>query len=263
MAIACGGHDPGDHCLAQCRVGSEDVKGPARDMVMPTQDALHTGIQPAPMIALEAIRLVREDGRQVLDNVDLTVQPGERIGLIGANGIGKSTILHLIVGLLTPTSGTVTVFGEPRRRERDFVDVRRRVGLLFQDSDDQLFCPTVGEDVAFGPLNLGASRAEAADIAGQMLDRVGLGGFEPRITHRLSGGEKRRVALAGVLAMAPQVVLLDEPTTGLDEEAEERMMALLDSLDQAMVIVSHDRRTIDRLATRVVRLTRAGIEPGD
>jgi cobalt/nickel transport system ATP-binding protein len=214
-----------------------------------------------PLIQLDGIHMVRDDGRAVLRDVDLAVHPGERIGLTGANGIGKSTLLHVIVGLLTPSAGTVSIFGQPRRRERDFREVRRRVGLLFQDSDDQLFCPTVGEDVAFGPLNLGASRAEAAAITGHMLDMVGLAGFEDRITWRLSGGEKRRVALAAVLAMQPDALLLDEPTNGLDEEAEERMIDLLGTLGQAMVIVSHDRRTIDRLATRTLRLTRNGAEP--
>ena len=214
----------------------------------------------APLIRLGGVGLVREDGRVVLDGVDFAVHAGERIGLIGPNGIGKSSLLHLMVGLLPPSAGSVTAFGRPCRTTRDFADLRRRVGLLFQDSDDQLFCPTVGEDIAFGPLNLGASRDEAAAIAGRTLARLGLAGFERRITYRLSGGEKRLVALATVLAMDPQVLLLDEPTTGLDEEAEDRMIALLRSLDQAMVVVSHDRRTIDRLATRVVRLGRTGIE---
>lgn len=214
----------------------------------------------APLIRLGGVGLVREDGRVVLDGVDFAVHAGERIGLIGPNGIGKSSLLHLMVGLLPPSAGSVTAFGRPCRTTRDFADLRRRVGLLFQDSEDQLFCPTVGEDIAFGPLNLGASRDEAAAIAGRTLARLGLAGFERRITYRLSGGEKRLVALATVLAMDPQVLLLDEPTTGLDEEAEDRMIALLRSLDQAMVVVSHDRRTIDRLATRVVRLGRAGIE---
>ena len=213
----------------------------------------------APLIRLTGVRLARES-RIVLDDVHFEVHAGERIGLVGANGVGKSSLLHLMVGLLPAAAGDVTAFGKPCRTERDFVRLRRRVGLLFQDSDDQLFCPTVAEDVAFGPLNLGASRAEAGAIAGRTLARLGMAGFEDRITYRLSGGEKRMVALATVLAMTPEVLLLDEPSTGLDEAAEARMITLLQSLDQAMVIVSHDPRTIERLATRVVRLSRQGVE---
>ena len=214
------------------------------------------------LIHLSGVGLVREGGRTVLDGIDFAVAPGERVGLIGANGVGKTSLLHLIVGLLPLAAGTVSAFGRSARTERDFADIRRRVGLLFQDSDDQLFCPTVGEDVAFGPLNLGASRAEAEAITTHTLAQLGLAGFERRITYRLSGGEKRLVALATVLAMRPDVLLLDEPTIGLDEDAEARMLALLASLDQAMVIVSHDQRIIDRLATRVVRLGRHGAEAG-
>ena len=211
-----------------------------------------------PLIRLTGIRLAR-DSRIVLDDIHFEVHAGERICLVGPNGIGKSSLLHLMVGLLPSAAGTLTAFGQPRRTERDFADLRRRVGLLFQDSDDQLFCPTVAEDVAFGPLNLGASQAEAEVIASRTLARLGMAGFEDRITYRLSGGEKRMVALATVLAMTPEILLLDEPSAGLDEPAEARMIALLQSLNQAMVIVSHNRRTIDRLATRVVRLSREGL----
>ncbi|MCB9948206.1 MAG: ABC transporter ATP-binding protein [Rhodospirillaceae bacterium] len=212
------------------------------------------------MIGLSGVRVARDHGRIVLDGIDLAVRPGERVGLVGPNGAGKSTLLHVIVGLLPVAAGQVAAFGRPCRTEREFAAVRRRVGLLFQDSDDQLFCPTVAEDIAFGPLNLGVGRAEAAAVVTRTLARVGLAGFEHRITYRLSGGEKRLVALATVLAMDPAVLLLDEPTTGLDQEAEERMLALLLSLDQAMVVVSHEPRVIDRLATRVVHLDRDGLK---
>ena len=115
------------------------------------------------------------------------------------------------------------VFGKPRAAERDFHEVRRRVGLLFQDADDQLFCPTVVEDVAFGPLNLGLPRDRVRQVVAETLEAVGLAGYEHRITYKLSGGEKRLVALATVLAMQPEVLLLDEPTSGLDEQATERL----------------------------------------
>ncbi len=207
-----------------------------------------------PLIRLDGVSFAHEDGRPVLDSVDFTLAAGERVALTGPNGAGKTTLLHLMVGLLRPAAGRVVAFGGERRVERDFHEVRAKAGLLFQDSDDQLFCPTVAEDVAFGPLNLGRSRAEAAAIVAATLGRVGLAGFEGRITHRLSGGEKRLVALAAVLAMDPLALLLDEPSNGLDDDARARLLDILDALPQAMVIVSHDRDFLDRLATRRVRM---------
>jgi cobalt/nickel transport system ATP-binding protein len=186
--------------------------------------------------------------------VDLSLGPGERVALIGPNGAGKSTLLHLLVGLQVPSAGEVQAFGRARRVEADFHEVRARAGLLFQDSDDQLFCPTVLEDVAFGPLNLGRTTEEARTDALRTLAALGLSGFEERVTHRLSAGEKRLVALATVLAMNPRVLLLDEPTNGLDEATETRLTELLAGMPQAMLIVSHDRRFLERLATRAVVL---------
>ena len=193
--------------------------------------------------------------RHVLGGVDFALYPGERVGLIGPNGAGKTTLLHLLVGLRRPSAGQVIVFGEERRVEADFIPVRARVGLIFQDPDDQLFCPTVLEDVAFGPLNLGRSPAEARADAEQTLDVLGLSGFAGRVTHRLSAGEKRLVALATVLAMRPDVLLLDEPTNGLDGRSEGRLLEHLQGLGQAMLIVSHDQRLLKRLATRIVSLS--------
>lgn len=192
--------------------------------------------------------------RPVLSGLDFSLEPGERVALIGGNGVGKSTLLHLLVGLQTPQAGTLEAFGKVRRTESDFYEVRARAGLLFQDPDDQLFCPTVLEDVAFGPLNLGKSQNEAVEIALRTLSELGLENFAPRITHKLSGGEKRMVSLASVLAMAPLALLLDEPTGGLDETASERLMEHLLALPQAMVFVSHDRAFVERIASRAVQL---------
>lgn len=192
--------------------------------------------------------------RPVMADVDFDLFAGERVALLGANGVGKTSLLRLMVGLLRPDAGQVFAFGSARRHERDFREVRARAGLLFQDPDDQLFCPSVLEDVAFGPLNLGAGRQEAMRVAGECLDQLGLGGFAERITHKLSGGEKRLVSLAAVLAMRPQVLLLDEPSNGLDEPTRERLVDHLASLPQAMVLVSHDHALIRRLATRAVML---------
>ncbi|NLF70511.1 MAG: ABC transporter ATP-binding protein [Candidatus Anammoximicrobium sp.] len=207
------------------------------------------------LVFLDELHFAYPPRRPVLAGCSLRLRPAERVGLIGSNGSGKTTLLKAIVGLLHPTAGRVEIFGKPRTQERDFQEVRGRVGLLFQDSDDQLFCPSVAEDVAFGPLNQGKTRQEAGQIVALTLDELGLAGFEDRITYQLSGGEKRLVALAAVLAMQPEVLLLDEPTSGLDEEATERVVNVLASLPQAMLIVSHDRSMLQRIAANCYRLS--------
>ena len=200
--------------------------------------------------------------RIVLDACDLELRVGERLGLSGANGSGKTTLLSLIVGLQRPEEGRIVVLGEERQREADFRAIRGPVGLLFQDSDDQLFSPTVAEDVAFGPFNLGKPRAEVERIVIQTLAQLGMETYADRVTYKLSGGEKRLVAIATVLAMEPQVLLLDEPTAGLDEAATERVTEILLGLPQAMLLVSHDRVFMDRLATRTARLGSGKLLPG-
>lgn len=207
------------------------------------------------LFALSDIRFSYAAGRApVLDGVSLRLDAGERLALVGDNGAGKSTLLSIMVGLLKPAAGTVEAFGRACVTEADFAEIRPRAGLVFQDPDDQLFCPTVAEDVAFGPLNTGASRAEARRIVAETLDGLGLSGFEDRVTHHLSGGEKRLVSLAAVLAMKPEVLLLDEPTNALDAKARARLIEVLSGLPQAMVIVSHDAEVREALATRAVAL---------
>ncbi|WP_166416675.1 energy-coupling factor ABC transporter ATP-binding protein [Cochlodiniinecator piscidefendens] len=190
----------------------------------------------------------------ILKGAGFTLDDGERLCITGHNGAGKSTFLRIMVGLLKPDSGTVTAFGKPRREEADFVEVRRHAGLVFQDADDQLFCPTVAEDIAFGPLNLGQSREEAMAQVDSVLTMLDLMYLRNRITHKLSGGEKRLVTLASVLAMSPQVLLLDEPTNALDEENEARLIEILQTLPQAMVVVSHDPHFRRKIATRSLKL---------
>ncbi|MBM4276148.1 MAG: ABC transporter ATP-binding protein, partial [Deltaproteobacteria bacterium] len=174
----------------------------------------------------------------VFQDFNFQLLPGKHIGLIGPNGCGKTTLLHLIMGLLRPQAGKIVIFGQEVSKEKDFVAVRQKVGLLFQNADDQLFCPTVLEDVAFGPLNQGKPPAEAIRIARETMERLGLHGFEERVTYKLSGGEKKLVSLATVLAMQPQLLLLDEPTSGLDEQTKHRLMHILQDLDIAYMIVS-------------------------
>lgn len=208
------------------------------------------------LITLDAITVSR-GGKRVLDGASLALHEGERLALVGPNGAGKTTLLRSLIGLETVDRGTLTAFGAQPRGEKDFRAVRARAGYLFQDADDQLFCPTVIDDVAFGPLNLGLSPRAAAEKARETLARLHLSHLCDRITHRLSGGEKRLIALAGVLAMEPEVLLLDEPTNALDDEHYRRLLDILTALPVAMIIVSHDRLFLHRLATRVVAL-RAG-----
>ncbi len=207
-----------------------------------------------PLIDVSGIHFGYPGRPPVLRGVDLQLFPGERLCLTGANGAGKSTLFHIVVGLLRPSQGRVVAFGRERGAEADFREVRRRAGLVFQDPDDQLFCPTVAEDVAFGPLNLGKSRAEAKAIVTEVLERLGLGHLRDRITHKLSGGEKRLVTLAAVLAMEPDVLLLDEPTNALDEPTTGRIVEILTGLPQAMIVISHDPHFRHEIATRTLRL---------
>jgi cobalt/nickel transport system ATP-binding protein len=179
-------------------------------------------------------------GKVVLNHLDFKFYNGDRMGLIAPNGSGKTTFLHLIMGLNKPTSGHLELFGKTVTSAKDFAEARQRIGLLFQDPDDQLFSPTVIEDVAFGPLNLGKSRENALDIARRTLANLGLEGFEDRITFKLSGGEKRLVSLATVMAMEPDVLLLDEPLSGLDFDTTSKIVEIISNLDQSCIIISHD-----------------------
>jgi len=193
-----------------------------------------------PIIQLENVCFSYPNGRAVLDNLQFEIKQSEKLGLIGPNGSGKTTFLHIIMGLLSASSGTVRILGKPVETEEDFRRARQKIGFLFQNADDQLFSPTVLEDVAFGPLNLGKKPGEAREISLKTLKALKLEGFEDRVTHRLSGGEKKLVALATVLVMKPDVLLLDEPTTGLDEDTSIRIISILNDLDISYVIVSHE-----------------------
>jgi len=212
-----------------------------------------------PIIELDKVDFRYPGDPPVLKALDFKLYPGDRIGLMAPNGSGKTTFLHLIMGLLKPTSGTVHIFGREACREKDFVRVRRKIGLLFQDADDQLFSPTVLEDVAFGPLNLGKSRKEAIALSRKTMDFLGLKGFEDRITFKLSGGEKRLVSLAAVMAMEPEVVLLDEPLNGLDVDTEEKITEILSDLDIPLVVISHDIEFLNTVTDHIYTMERGRI----
>lgn len=219
-----------------------------------TEHADMPATPPTPLIELTDLSFAYPGLDPVLDGASMRLMAGERLSLVGPNGAGKSTLLKIIMGLLDPTGGTVTAFGKPCVVEADFHDMRRRVGLVFQDADDQLFCPTVAEDVAFGPLNLGKSKHEALAIVDRVLTRLGLTHLRDRVTHKLSGGEKRLVTLATVLAMEPEVLILDEPTNALDPSNYARLVEILKGLDQAILLVSHDPEFRAEIAPEGYRL---------
>ncbi|MDP2358129.1 MAG: ABC transporter ATP-binding protein [Beijerinckiaceae bacterium] len=205
------------------------------------------------LITFEDVTIER-DGACVLRDVSFSLAAGERLAIVGANGAGKTTLLRAMVGLQPITKGRIFAFGSQRKVESDFTDVRLKAAYMFQDADDQLFCPTVVEDVAFGPLNMGLTDEAALARARQTLTSLGLGHLADRLVRRLSGGEKRMVCLAGVLAMNPDVLLLDEPTNSLDAAHLEKLTETLQRIDKAMVIVSHDRPLLDCLATRALAM---------
>lgn len=199
-------------------------------------------------------------GAPALRGVSFEVQAGECLAIIGPNGAGKSTLLLHLNGILPEASseragGSVRVHGRELTR-RDTAWARREVGVLFQDPDDQLFCPTVGEDVAYGPEQLGVSASEVERRVVQALDRVGLAGFERRMPHRLSGGEKKRVGLAGLLAYEPSVLVLDEPSAGLDPRGRRELIDILASLPVTRVIATHDLSLVAELCPRSLLLDR-------
>jgi cobalt/nickel transport system ATP-binding protein len=211
---------------------------------------------PATVIQVQDLRYRYPDGTAALNDVSFEVASGECVGLIGPNGAGKSTLLLHLNGLLPDEiDGTsyVKVMGQPITAA-NLPEVRRQVGLLFQDANDQIFCPTVFEDVAFGPQQLGCNDAEVRSRVADGLKQVGLTGFEQRAAHRLSAGEKRRVCLAGLLACAPQVLVLDEPTSGLDPRGRRELKQLLRELPVTKIIATHDLELVVQLCTRVLLL---------
>ena len=186
---------------------------------------------------------------------------GERIGLVGPNGSGKTTLFHLIMGLLHPSEGKIEIFGKERKVENDFIEVRERIGLVFQDPDDQLFSPTVAEDIAFGPLNLRKNHQETKKILKETLETLGLAGFEDRITYNLSYGEKRLVSLATVWAMQPEILLLDEPTIWLDEETIEKIVQILNNHPHlSYIIISHDKKFLRETTNKTFKMINGKIE---
>ncbi len=199
-----------------------------------------------------------EDGTTAFRDVSFHVAEGECVGLIGPNGAGKSTLLLHLIGLLPEPGrghgeGEVHLFGE-RLDHTTRKAARRHVGLLFQDPDDQLFCPTVGEDVAFGPQQMRLGEDEVRRRVADSLGQVGLTGFERRLPHRLSGGEKKRVGLAGLLACGPKVLVFDEPTSGLDPRARRQLIGVIQGLGATRLLATHDLALVAETCSRTIVL---------
>jgi len=204
----------------------------------------------SPCIEVRGLNYAYPDGRQALHGLDLQVQTGEKVALVGPNGAGKSTLLLHLNGILKG-QGVVRVLGQDVV-EPNLARVRALVGLVFQDPDDQLFSPTVFDDVAFGPLYAGLPRAEIEERVAQALEQVGLEGFGERFSHHLSLGEKKRAAIATVLAMRPAILALDEPSSGLDPRSRRRFVELLQQLPQTMLVATHDLRLVAEVFPRTV-----------
>jgi cobalt/nickel transport system ATP-binding protein len=193
------------------------------------------------------------DGVPALGEISLSVSPGERAALIGANGAGKSTLLLALIGILSPSAGEI-ILGGVRAEKKTLGELRRIAGMTWQNPEDQLFMPTVYEDVAFGPRNYGWDEGEIRVRAEAVLARLGIAHLRDRLSHRLSGGEKRLAALAGILVMEPALLLLDEPSSFLDPRSRRRLITILDALPQTMLIATHDLDLALDLCPRVILL---------
>jgi cobalt/nickel transport system ATP-binding protein len=206
------------------------------------------------LVAVQGLRFAYADGTPALDGVSFAIHHGESVGLVGANGAGKSTLLLHLAGVLTPTSGTIRVGDWPVTR-RTLPHVRRSLGLVFQDPDDQLFMPTVEDDVAFGPANLGLPADEVEGRVVAALERVGALHLRRRPPHRLSGGEKRAVAIASVLAMSPDILVMDEPSSPLDPAARRALIAQLKAFEHTKIVASHDLDLVLDVCARTIVLS--------
>jgi len=215
----------------------------------------------APSIKVSGLAFEYPDGNAALNGVDLEIAKGERVALLGPNGAGKTTLVLHLNGILRPVAGTVAVAGRTiDSRDRDGLRaVRAAVGIVFQDPDDQLFMPTVGDDVAFGPANHGLSGDELSARVDEALGLVGMQPFRDRAPHHLSFGQRRRVAVATVLAMRPEILVLDEPSSNLDPASRRELAAILRSLDTTLLMVTHDLPYAVQLCERSVVLSEGRI----
>jgi cobalt/nickel transport system ATP-binding protein len=203
------------------------------------------------------------DGTKALEKVNFNADEGKIVALLGPNGAGKSTLFLHFNGILQPSAGTVVIDGETVKYDKkNLLKIREKVGIVFQNPDDQLFAPTVLEDVAFGPMNMGLSKEEVEKRVKEALSRVGMDGFEKKPPHHLSGGQKKRVAIAGILAMKPKIMVLDEPTSGLDPKGASQILRLLYQLNSegmTIVISTHDVDLVPLYASTVYIISQGKI----
>jgi cobalt/nickel transport system ATP-binding protein len=205
------------------------------------------------IVEVKNLRHVYSDGTVALNDVSFIITHGESVGIIGANGVGKSTLLQHLNGCLEPTEGSIHIGNIPLTKGT-LPDIRRTVGMVFQDPDDQLFMPTVFDDVAFGPLNLGYETSDVEQLVTEVLELVGVGHLRDKPPYNLSGGEKKRVAIATVLSMSPSILVMDEPTNGLDPFARRQLMKLLKEFKHTRIFTSHDLDMVLELCERVIVL---------
>ncbi|MDR2444001.1 MAG: energy-coupling factor ABC transporter ATP-binding protein [Deltaproteobacteria bacterium] len=208
----------------------------------------------AALIDITNLSFSYDPHRPIFESLDFVFHEGQKLGLVGKNGAGKSTLLQLIMGLIKSSSGAIEIFGQRRSTEAQFREARLQIGFVFQDANDQLFCPTVGDDIAFGPLNMGLSREEADKIVDETLALIGMESFKDRASYSLSDGEKKIVAIGTALAMRPKLLILDEPTTCLDEDACDRIAQVLLDCGLPYLIAAHDLSFLDRVAPDRARL---------
>ena len=206
------------------------------------------------MIEFKHVDFSYEKDRPVLRDLSFRIEKGESVGLIGANGAGKSTVMKLLLGLLTPKSGEILVDGVPVGK-KTLAEIRRKLGFVLQNSDNQMFMPTVYEDMIFAPLNYGLSREEAERRVDAVLEKLGLQELKHRHNHRISGGEKRMAAIATILAMEPEAVLMDEPSSALDPYNRRLVINTVRELRQTKLITSHDLDMILDTCERVILLS--------
>ncbi len=194
-------------------------------------------------------------GTPVLEGLSLAIEQGQRLALRGHNGSGKTTLFRIMMGLISPQSGTLSFMGRPVQDEEGWRKLRSRIGMVFQDPDDQLFCPTLLDDVAFGPLNYGMDKKLARDLSLSVLKSLGIEGLAESPPYTLSGGQKKLGSLATVLSMKPSFLLLDEPSAGLDQDATDRLVRALMDFPGGYLVSSHDREFIDKVTDESLHLT--------
>jgi len=199
------------------------------------------------------------DGKFLFQNVNFKLGHKDKIGIIGPNGAGKTTLLKIVAGLRKPFKGEIFIYDKKMKNEKDYEKIRAKLGYLFQDPEDQLIYPTVIEDVAFGLINAGFSEIDAKKKSEEMLEKMGISHLKDKITFRLSGGEKKLVALAGILITEPDILLLDEPSTALDEYYTKKIIEILQKLEKTILIVSHDFEFTRKIVEKFFILSHNGL----